>query len=157
MKKARIFAAALIVAALGISTSALATPTQEEVFRSINQNVGSSVDLSKLVPYLLVAIALAIMLGLYNYHRKKRGTTNKRLNNPAKLSREICRRINIRPAEFRQLKLLADEQEVQQPLTLILCPSLLGKAIRTQNARVDRALVKGIVGRLKESLSHHDE
>jgi hypothetical protein len=156
MKKAKLFAATLLLATLATASSALATPTQDEVFKSINQNVGSSVDLSKIVPYLMVAVALAIMLGLYNYHRKRR-TTPRRLNNPGKLSREICRRINIRPAELRQLKLLAEEQEAEHPLTLILCPSLLGKAIRTPNARVDKTVVKGIVARLKESLAQQGQ
>jgi hypothetical protein len=155
MKRPLICAGTLAIATLGAVGSAIATPTQEEVFQSINQNVGSTVDLSKAVPYLLVGIALAIMLGLYNYHRKRR-TVSRRLKSPGKLSRELCKRISIRPVELRQLKLLADEQELNHPLTLILCPSLLGKAIRTQNARVDRAVVRGIVARLKESLAEKE-
>ena len=42
-----------------------------------------------------------------------------------------CRRISLRSIELKQLKILAEEQEVEYPLTLILCPSLLGKAIRS--------------------------
>jgi hypothetical protein len=55
-----------------LCTLPLANPTQEEVFQSINNQLTTPVDLSKAVPYLLVAIATAIMVGLYNYHRKRR-------------------------------------------------------------------------------------
>ena len=140
-----------MIAILAHCVLPLATPTQEEVFQSINQNVGSTVDMSKAVPYLLVAVGTAILAGLYNYHRKRRANPG-RLNSPAKLTREICRRISLRSAEIKQLKLLAEEQEVEHPLTLILCPSLLGKAIRAPSARVDRAVVRAIVERLKQSL-----
>jgi hypothetical protein len=134
----------------------LATPTQEEVFQSINQNVGSTVDMSKAVPYLLVAVGAAIMAGLYNYHRKRRANPG-RLNSAPKLTREICRRISLRSLELKQLKILADDQEVEYPLTLILCPSLLGKAIRAPGPHVDRAVVRGIVDKLKRGLGDRGE
>ena len=126
-------------------------PTQEEVFQSTKQNMDSTVDLSKAVPYLLAGISLAIMWKLYKYRRKWRTTPGK-FNSPGRLSREVCRRISLRPVELKQLKLLADEQELEYPLTLILCPSLLGKAIRSPGARVDRAVVNEIVQRMKQSL-----
>ena len=144
-------AAAIACLVCGTAVTALAMPTQEEVFQSTKQNMDSTVDLSKVVPYLLVGTSLAIMWGLYNYHRKRRTTPGK-LNSPGRLSREVCRRISLRPVEMKQLKLLADEQELEYPLTLILCPSLLGKAIRSPGAQVDRAVVKEIVQRLKQSL-----
>jgi hypothetical protein len=139
---------------LGVGAVSPANPTQEEVFKSINQNVGSTVDFSKAVPYLLVAAGIVIMAVLINY-RLKRKTFPRKANNPAKLSRELCRRISLRSIELKQLKMLAEEQEVEYPLTLILCPSLLGKAIRSQSnisARVDRAVVKQMVARLRQGL-----
>ena len=139
-----------------LCTLPLANPTQEEVFQSINQNMTSTVDLTKAIPYLLVIVATAIMAGLYNYQRKRRANPG-RLNSPAKLSREICKRVSLRSAELKQLKLLADEQEVQYPFTLILCPSLLGKAIRAPSPRVDRAVVRAIVGRLRQSLAERSQ
>jgi hypothetical protein len=139
-----------------LCTLPLANPTQEEVFQSINSQMTTPVDLSKAVPYLLVAVASAIMIGLYNYHRKRRANPG-RLNNPAKLSREICRHVNLRTAELKQLKILADEQEVEYPFTLILCPSLLGKAIRSPSPRVDRAVVRAIVEKLKQSLAERPQ
>jgi hypothetical protein len=150
-KRIRTTTAVIACLVCGIAATAGAMPTQEEVFQSTKQNMDSTVDISKAVPYLLAGISLAIMWGLYNHHRKRRTTPGK-LNSPGRLSREVCRRISLRPVEMKQLKLLADEQEIEYPLTLILCPSLLGKAIRTPGAQVDRAVVKEIVQRLKQSL-----
>jgi hypothetical protein len=129
-----------------------ANPTQDEVFRSINENVGSTVDFSKAVPYLLATVAVIIMVALYNNYRKRQ-TFPRQLNHAGKLTKELCRNINLRSAELKQLKLLAEEQELEHPLTLILCPSVLGKAIRSPSARVDRAMVKQIVQRLRQSLA----
>jgi hypothetical protein len=137
---------------LGTSSGVLAEVTQEDFFRSVNQNMNSTVDLSKTIPYLLSILGVVILLVLYHFHRQRKSFPH-RLNSPGKLTREICRRINLRSNELRQLKILADEQQLEHPLTLILCPSALGKAIRTPSPRVDRAIVKQIVQRLRQSLS----
>ncbi len=139
------------IALFGLAAIAAATPTQEEVFQSINDNVRSTADFTKAVPYLLVGAGVVILCILLNYHLKHRKIPRKAYN-PAKLSRELCRRISLRSIELKQLKLLAEEQELEYPLTLILCPSLLGKAIRSQNVRVDRAVVKQLVQRLRQGL-----
>ncbi len=150
-KRIKIITAVIAGVVFGTAASVLAMPTQEEVFQSTKQNMDSTVDIGKAVPYLLAGTALAILWGLYNYRRKRRTTPGK-LNSPGRLTREVCRRISLRSVELKQLKLLAEEQEVEYPLTLILCPSLLGKAIRSPGPQVDRAVVKEIVQRLKESL-----
>jgi len=131
---------------------AQANPTEEDVFRSINQNVGSTVDVSKAIPYLLATVAIIILIALYNNYRKRQSYPRK-LNHPGKLTKELCRSINLRSVELKQLKLLAEEQELEYPLTLILCPSVLGKAIRSPSVRVDRAVVKQVVQRLRQSLA----
>jgi hypothetical protein len=152
MKSLRQITAPVSVVLFGIVAIASAQPTQQQVFQSINDNVSSSAEWTEAVPYLLVLAGLVIMGALINYHLKHRVVVRK-ANNPAKLSREIRRRISLRPVELKQLKLMAQEQEVQNPLTLILCPSLLGKAIRTSKAKVDREVVKEMVGKLKQGLS----
>lgn len=150
MKKSTMgFATAAVLFFAGV---AWANPTQEEVFQSINDNVRSTVDISKAVPYLLIAGGVAILVALFNHH-KKRLTFPRKANNPAKLSREMCRAISLRSVELKQLKLLAQDQGVEFPLTLILCPSILGKAIRTPGARVDRLIVKQLVQKLRQGLA----
>jgi hypothetical protein len=153
MKKTKNIAAttAACIALFGLAAIAAATPTQEEVFQSINDNVRSTADFTKAVPYMLVGAGIFILCLLFNYHLKHRKVPRKAYN-PARLSRELCRRISLRSVELKQLKILAEEQELEYPLTLILCPSLLGKAIRSQNVRVDRAVVKQLVQRLRQGL-----
>ncbi|MGA2581860.1 MAG: hypothetical protein ABSG31_01175 [Tepidisphaeraceae bacterium] len=126
---------------------ASATPTQEEVFQSINQNVGSTVDLSKWVPYLLAILAIIILTAIYNNRRQQPGTV-KRLNHSGKLLREVGRALNLKSAEVKQLKLLAQEQQVS-PLTLLLCPSVLAKSLRSPNPKIDRLIVEHVVRRLR--------
>jgi hypothetical protein len=154
MRPAKIIAPAVAGGIAFFFTAAIAgaNPTQEEVFQSINDNVRSTADFTRAVPFMLVGAGAIILCALINYHRKHRKAPRKAYN-PKRLSRELCRRISLRSVELKQLKVLADEQEVEYPLTLILCPSLLGKAIRSQNARVDRVVVKQMVAKLRQGLA----
>jgi hypothetical protein len=135
-----------------IASPAIATPTQEEVFQSINQHVGSTVDLSKLVPYLLVGAGVVILLVWFT-HRGRYQAAPRALNHAGKLLKEIGKKVRLRPAESKALKLLAEEQQVSSPLTLLLCPSLLGKAIRSPDSHVDRAQLADLVQRLRGEAS----
>jgi hypothetical protein len=136
---------------LGTASGALGRPTDEDVYRSISQNMNAPVDMSKAVPYLLVGLGVIILAILYNYYRQRQNTPRS-LNHPGKLSRELGRKLNLRSIELRQLKILAEEEQLEHPLTLILCPSVLGKAMRNPSVRVDRAVVKGVIQRLRASL-----
>ena len=145
----------LLAAVLLLPALAKAAPTQEEVFRSINQNVGGTVDIKKIYPYLAGLAGLVIMACLYN-HRQNRPLTGPKVNHSGKLVREISRRIHLRKIEVKQLRLLADEQKLENPLTLLLCPSVLGKAARTKNPRVDRRVLQQIVQRMRQGLAEAD-
>ncbi len=124
--------------AFGICAPALGVPTQEEVFQSINQHVGSTVDVSKMVPYLIAGLGLVILI-VWMTHRQRYKVVPRALNHAGKLIKEVSKKIGLRSGETRALKNLADEQEIASPLTLLLCPSLLGKALRSPDTRVDRA------------------
>ncbi|MGD0463064.1 MAG: hypothetical protein ABSB74_11320 [Tepidisphaeraceae bacterium] len=139
----------LVLSASGVAP---ANPTQEDFFRSLNQNINAPSDLSKAVPYLLVILGVIILVVLFNQYRRRQ-TSARALNHSGKLTRELARRLSLQGVELRQLKLLAEEQQIEHPLTLILCPSVLGKAIRAPSARVDRGIVRQIVQRLRESLA----
>jgi hypothetical protein len=153
MKRGKSLSALLAgMAFFGTAAIVGATPTEDEVLQSINDNVRSSADFYNAVPYLLVMGGLVILAIVVHYHLKHRKVSPRVTNNPAKLSREMCRRISLRSVELKQLKILAEEQEVEFPLTLILCPSLLGKAIRSPGARVDRTVVKQMVQKLRQGL-----
>jgi hypothetical protein len=55
--------------------------------------------------------------------------------------------MHLKPAEIRQLKTLADSQGVENPLTLLLCPSLLAKAAKQRPDKFDRRVVSGMLKR----------
>jgi hypothetical protein len=146
------FLTPICVVILSIASSARANPTQDEVFRSINQNVGSTVDLSKVIPYVMLAIGAVIMVVLYN-HRSQRKAIAKPLNHPGKLLREIAAKIDLKPVELQQLKMLAQAQQIEFPLTLLLCPSTLGKAMRASGTQADRQIIQGLVQRLRDGMN----
>jgi hypothetical protein len=141
---------ALIIAAavLAMSSALLAQPTQEEVFRSIHQNVGQTTDPRKFFAALLALAGVMVLLAVLS-QRKKRQATPRTLNHHGKLLKEICGAVHLRPAEMRQLKLLAEEQSLTSPLTLLLCPSLLAKAVKEQQAgKLDRKVIAQVARKL---------
>ncbi|HEY7088971.1 MAG TPA: hypothetical protein VH518_12830 [Tepidisphaeraceae bacterium] len=125
-KSVRLSAAAFLISSIILQTSShcLAGLTQDEVLRSINQNVGEGVDPGKLLASICLIIALIAAIVLLNY-RRKRVIVPKVLNHPGKLVKEITRAANLKPAELKRLKVLAEAKDLSSPLLLLLCPSLL--------------------------------
>jgi hypothetical protein len=58
--------------------------------------------------------------------------------------KEIAREMHLKPAEIRQLRLLADRQQIVSPLVLLLCPSLLTKAVREHPELADRGILTSL-------------
>lgn len=129
---------------------AAANPTQDEIFKSINKNVGSSTDLSALIPWVLGAVGIIIMAVLFNHRRQRVGPRNKTLNHQGKLLREIARGIHLKNVEVKQLKMLSEERELSSPLTPLLCPSVLAKSLRTKNPKIDRRVIAQLVQRMNQ-------
>jgi hypothetical protein len=114
------------------SFSALATPTQEDVFKSIQSNVNDQIDGRKMMAFFAGAAGVIIMIVLIN-NRQQRVERPKVLNHQTKLLRELMKTAGLKSAQVRQLKMLsADLRERNQPVenlvTLLLCPSLIQKA-----------------------------
>lgn len=145
--KVRLSSILYLLSSLLICSSALAAATQEEVFKSIQDNVGSSTDPKKFFAFLAGVAGLIILLAVLS-NRKKREITPNVLNHQGKLLKEIMRKVDLRPAELRQLKLLAESQKVTSPLTLLLCPSVLAKAVKERGGKVDRKLVLSLARKL---------
>ena len=133
--------------ALLISTTLSAAPTQEDVFRSIQDNVGQSTDPRKILAFFIGAVAIVILLGVFS-HWRKREAKPKILNHQGKLLKEIAAALSLKPAEIKQLKILAEEQKILSPLTLLLCPSLLAKSVKEAPAKVDRRVILQIARKL---------
>src|SRR3954451_20266574 len=96
--------------------SVFAAPTQQEVFKSIQDNVGQTTDPKKFFAFMALAAGLIVLLAVLS-NRKKRQVTPKSLNHQGKLLKEILRQVDLSAAEVRQLKVLADAQKVSSPLT----------------------------------------
>ena len=117
---------------LPFAMPASAAPTQEDVFKSINENVGSTVDGKKLLAILAAVGGVAIILVLVNRRQTTRPVVPQALNHQGKLLREVMKTAGLKPAEARQLKVLAERaaaagEPVSSPITLLLCPSVMKK------------------------------
>jgi hypothetical protein len=133
----------------------LADPSQEDVLRSIGQNVGETADLGRLMAVLaLIAgvIALLIVAGQW----RGRSPRPAGLHHHGKLMKEVLRTVPLKPAELKQLKLLMQESaarggeggSIESPLTLVLCPSVLLKAAQARSGKINAKVVAGLAKKL---------
>lgn len=103
--------------------------TQQEAFQSIQDNVADTGGAGKLLALALAAGAMIVLLAVLS-RRKTRASTPKAVNHQGRLLKEVTRSIGLKSAEVRKLKSLADAQSLDNPLTLLLCPSLLAKSLK---------------------------
>jgi hypothetical protein len=132
----------------------LAQPTQEEVFKSIGENVDRPVDSTRLVA-ALAGIGGVIVLLVVAGQWRGREARPRGLHHHGKLMKEVLRNVPLKGSEVRQVRLLAQElrphgrdERVESPLTLLLCPSLLGEAAKQSRGKADLPVVAGLVKRL---------
>ena len=125
---------AVAVTVLLSASAALAAPTQQDVFRSIQSNVDHPIDGTKLLA-TLAAIAGAVVLGVVvsRWKQHKKSGVRRAKNGPALLIRELARTVGLRRDQVRQLRALnarltANGHGVQNLATLLLCPSLIRRA-----------------------------
>jgi len=137
-------------------SSVSAGPTQSDVFKSIQDSVGQEKKLNYTPAILLALGGVAVMLMLAALSKREQRAAKKPapLNSSAKLTREILRELPLKSAEMKQLKTLADSLghqlgEALDPMTLLLCPSLLARGVRSAPARLDRKLLAQVVRRMK--------
>ena len=110
----------------------LAAPSQEEVLRSISENVDATVDPTRVLAFLVLAAAVVLLLVVLGHYRKRQ-VVPKPLNHHGTLLKEVKKASGLRPAELKRLKALAEragpgDQPLESPLTLLLCPSLMKRA-----------------------------
>jgi hypothetical protein len=120
----------ILVALLITCASAHAAPTQEEFFKSMQTNVDNAADGSGVVLWLIGgAIALVVLLFVVGNRQQRHVTKPRALNHSRKLLREVARQAQLKAWELKELKAAADDGLCTSPLTLLICPSLLGRAI----------------------------
>ena len=116
---------------------AFASPTQEEVFRSISESISETGDPGKFLA-LLAAVGGLVVLLIVISRRKQETTTFKSLNNISKLMKEVALAMDLKPAELKKLKSLAVEADVSSPLVLMLCPSILKRTVHARTVESNR-------------------
>ena len=134
---------------------AYAAPTQEDVFRSIADNVGQQPGESgNGLAVLLCAAGGLVLLVVVLGSRARRQAVSQPLNHPRKLMREVMKAVPLRRGEVKHLRLLADAaaadggEPVESPLTLLLCPSVLARALKNRPAKVDRSVIANVVRKM---------
>jgi len=129
------------------SSFASAAPTQKEVLKSINESVGHSIDENSFLGFALAVVAMILLLVILS-HRRHRTVQPRKVNHPGKLLKEISRTIHLKPTEVRQLKLMSEGMDVSSPLVLMLCPSLMSKAVKENADRIDRRVVGSLAQKI---------
>jgi hypothetical protein len=137
--------------------SLLLAITQDDVFKSISQNVSGEGDSGEgggkiFLAVILGAVAIILLLSLLSL-RRKREAVPKAINHPGKLLKEMLKQIPLKPSELRQLKVLTEAEKqadspIQSPLVFILCPSALAHAIRSPKVKVDRKVLAGLARKM---------
>ena len=151
--------AAVLILATGFwildSSPASAAPSQQDVFRSIQQNVGKQTeDSGKGLALLAAGTGALILVILIGSRVRRRQSAPKSVNHAGKLMREVMKTVPLKPKELKQLKLLAEESRregadpVESPLTFLLCPSVLAKSMKSRPAKVDRAVIAQVVRKM---------
>jgi hypothetical protein len=128
--------------------------TAEQVFRrSLQENIDQTVSPRHLLAFGCAMLGLIIAAAVFNRWRARSGRgplvgPPRAINSPSKLVREVARGVNLRPAEVKQLKVLSEQQNVSNPLVLLLCPSVLSRAVRENPKRVDREVLSGLAKKI---------
>ena len=126
-----------------LSPLAAAAVKLEDVFKSTKESMSQEAGPERLIALGLGAVAVVILLVFLQY-RRKADMTSKPVNNQNRLIREILKTIPLKDSEMKQLKQLADEQSCSSPLVLLMCPSLIARALQSKSADQRKALAPTI-------------
>ncbi|HZL34728.1 MAG TPA: hypothetical protein VFC78_05410 [Tepidisphaeraceae bacterium] len=139
---------------MSLPSPASAKPSQNDVFRSIEDNVSQSDGSGvKLLPWACAGAGVIIIMAIFS-HRQMRDATPKPLNNHAKLLKEVMKTLPLKPRELKQLKIAAEEkttptgQPLCSPLVLLLSPTTLADAVQNRTSRADRQVLGRLIRRL---------
>ncbi|MCS7034008.1 MAG: hypothetical protein NZ561_08440 [Phycisphaerae bacterium] len=134
-----------------LAPSAAPGETAEQRFkRSLQESIDQTVEPRQLAAFFVAAFALILMVAVVNRWRGRAGrrAAPRTLHSPGKLVREVSRQVQLRPAEIKQLKVLCEQQQISSPLVMLLCPSVLGKAVRENRRRIDRGVLNGLARKI---------
>ncbi len=157
MKTQLIFVKWLVAVAFLVAQAPVsAAPTQDEVFKSISDNMGNSHDPGmgdKTIKGVLVgAVGLVVLLTFVGM-RQRKPRSAKTLNHAGKLTKELLKKIPLRKAELKAIRTLAevkvdDARVVENPLVLMLCPSVLSRCAGKKGLKIDKRVVESLIRKL---------
>jgi hypothetical protein len=105
------------------------TATTEEVFKSIGDSLDAQINPNHVI-LLVIGLVGVIALVAFLTRTTEKKDAPKVVNNPGKLTRQLARQLGLKPNELRQLKQLAEQEGIDNPLVLLLCPSALQAAMK---------------------------
>jgi hypothetical protein len=111
----------------------------EDVFKSTKESMNQEAGPERLIALGLGALAVVLLLIFLQYRRKAESMT-KPVNNQNRLLREMTRTLALKDAEMRQLQEMANEQSCSSPLVLLMCPSLMAKALANKSPEQKKAI-----------------
>jgi len=108
----------------------LASVSQDEAFDSIRQNLGREIDITLV---FWAGVTIVLIAGAIIYFNQRMRRSSEGMNHMGKLLKEISQEVGLKPGEIKKLRELAgrmDEPVRKNPMVLLLCPSLLSKAMK---------------------------
>ena len=111
----------------------LAAVTADDVFKSMNTQMAEETNPAHVLAIVAAVVGLVVLLSAFK-RRADRGPKKKDASHPNRLLRQLAREAGLSRREIRELKKLALLQGVENPLTLLLCPSLMQAAIVKRKA-----------------------
>lgn len=136
--------------------AAHAAPTQNDVFKSIQESMGKE-EPQDYRPVLLFAAGagILVLIVVVGNRRQQAAKAPAPVNSTGKLMKEVLRDVPLKSRELKQLKLLADAidsptGEELNPLALLICPSLMAKGLHKSAGKADKKTIAQIVRKLRE-------
>ncbi|HEX8322517.1 MAG TPA: hypothetical protein VF595_01270 [Tepidisphaeraceae bacterium] len=119
------------------SILATAPTSPDAIFKSMGDTMSADVNPAQVLAVIAAIVGLAVLISIFN-RRAGRPPKPPETNSPSKLLRQLAREAGLTRRELKELRKLAALQGVDQPLTLLLCPSLMHAAIAKRKTTATR-------------------
>jgi len=111
----------------------LAATTADDVFKSMGDSLDSDINpwhLAGIIGAMMLLVVVVALLSRRGQHRK----VAKPSGNITRLNRQLAKAAGLKSREMKQLKMLAAQEQIENPLVLLLCPSVLKSAAAKRQA-----------------------
>ncbi|MGC4031617.1 MAG: hypothetical protein QM754_07775 [Tepidisphaeraceae bacterium] len=124
----------LMLNLLADATAGTAKPTPDDVFKSMNQSMSADINPAQVLAVVAAVVGLIVLVSTFKKRADKKTPKPAIVSQPNKLLRQVAKEAGLTRKEVRELKKLAALEGVTNPLTLLLCPSLMQAAIAKRQA-----------------------